>query len=332
MENKVKVSVILPVYNVQQYLEQCLESLVNQTLEDIEIIAINDGSTDNSGDILKRYCAKYPHKLRQVTTENNGLSAARNLGISLAQGEYLICIDSDDFVEPEMLEVLYNQAKENDCDAAICAYQRVYEDGREPYPISLKVTVPYNQPMNYDYEMLRLSPYAWNKMFRREMLINSGIFYPVGMKYEDIGAIYPWLAHAKRITLTDKVLYNYRFGRPNSIMSDRVANCQDMLASLKICTELVRERKITVVGEQVLCELNLRHIYFRFRDFRKVKGNTRLMLKFVKDAFQYLNAEFPHWRQNAYFDHIKGSRLNKKLKRHKLFVYISVLSKHIRIR
>ena len=105
-----KVSVIIPVYNTEQYLNKCLDSLVNQTLKDIEIILINDGSTDNSQNIIDEYSAKYPDKIKSFIKENGGQATARNLGITKATGEYIGFVDSDDWIELNMYEELYNKA------------------------------------------------------------------------------------------------------------------------------------------------------------------------------------------------------------------------------
>ena len=114
-----KLSVIIPVYNVEEYLNECLDSITNQTLEGIEIICIDDGSTDNSPNLLKEY-QKKDQRIKIITKENGGQATARNLGIKEAHGEYIAFIDSDDFIEPEMLEKLYTKAKNNNLDIAMC--------------------------------------------------------------------------------------------------------------------------------------------------------------------------------------------------------------------
>ena len=323
--NEIKVSVILPVYNVEKYLNQCLESLVSQTLEDIEIVAVNDGSTDSSKEILERFSEKYPDKIRFVTTQNRGLSAARNYGISLAKGKFISFVDSDDYIDKRFLETLYQAAEDNDCEAAVCGYQRVYEDGSPSKPIPLKVSAPYNRSMREDFELLRLAPYAWNKIFSRELILKSGVLFPEGMKYEDIATIYPWLLEAKKVSLSEDVLYNYRFNRPDSIMNNSIKNCCDMLSTLDICNKYMRKNGLSEKGESLLCELNLKHIYFRFSDFRKIHGCRRKKYEFIKKAFDYLDREFPQWKKNEYFSNTKGGSLKKAIKKSKLFAYLSLI-------
>lgn len=124
-----KVSVIVPVYNVEHYLAKCLDSLVNQSLQNIEIIVVNDGSKDGSGNIIQQYSEKYSDKIKALTKENGGLSDARNFGIDQATGDYLGFVDSDDYVSGTMFEEMLNLAEKNDAEMVICNIQKVDEDG-----------------------------------------------------------------------------------------------------------------------------------------------------------------------------------------------------------
>ena len=123
-----KVSVIVPVYGVEEWLERCLDSLVNQTLEDIEIIVVNDGSPDNSQAIIDAYVKKYPNKVKGYIKENGGLSDARNFGIPYATGEYIAFVDSDDYVDLTMYEKMYNEAEAKGSEVVVCGYFKVNEE------------------------------------------------------------------------------------------------------------------------------------------------------------------------------------------------------------
>ena len=123
-----KVSVIVPVYNVEQYIEKCLENLVNQTLDDIEIIVVNDGSTDNSETIINKYLQKYSNKIKYLTKTNGGLSDARNYGMKYATGEYIAFLDSDDYADVTTYEKMYNKAIEENCDYVECNFIWEYEN------------------------------------------------------------------------------------------------------------------------------------------------------------------------------------------------------------
>ncbi|MDF2845396.1 MAG: CDP-glycerol:poly(glycerophosphate) glycerophosphotransferase [Herbinix sp.] len=122
-----KISIIMPVYNVERYLRACLESVVNQTLEGVEIIVVNDGSKDNSISILNEYEKKHSDRMKVFTTENHGVSHARNYGLARATGEYILFVDSDDFIEKDMCEKLYHKAIRDNNDIVICGRYNVYE-------------------------------------------------------------------------------------------------------------------------------------------------------------------------------------------------------------
>ena len=123
-----KVSIIVPIYNVEMYIEKCLETLVNQTLKDIEIILVNDGSKDSSAEIAKKYLEKYPEKIIYLEKENGGLSDSRNYGLPHAKGEYIAFLDSDDYVEENMYEEMYELAKKEDSDMVQCNFYWEYPD------------------------------------------------------------------------------------------------------------------------------------------------------------------------------------------------------------
>ena len=126
--NKIKVSVIVPIYNTEKFLRKCIESIVNQTLQEIEIILINDGSTDNSHNICLEYTEKYPEKIRYINNKNIGCSATRNLGIELANGEYIAFVDSDDYIEKEMYEEMYTKTLKEKSDIVICGFNYIFSD------------------------------------------------------------------------------------------------------------------------------------------------------------------------------------------------------------
>ena len=122
---KYKISVISAVYNLEKYLPRCLDSLVNQTLQDIEIICVDDGSTDSAPKIIDEYAQKYPQKVKSFHKQNGGEFTTRNYGLERATGEYVTFIDTDDYVEPNWAEKLYNAAKENNADMAVCGFERI---------------------------------------------------------------------------------------------------------------------------------------------------------------------------------------------------------------
>ena len=136
----IKVTVIVPVYKTEEYLKKCLDSLVNQTLDNMEIIVVNDGSPDNSQKIIEEYKSLYPNIIKSFIKKNGGLSDARNFGLKYAKGEYIAFVDSDDYVSINMMQEMYNYASNNNKDIVVCDCVNFYQDGREKYYSSKRET------------------------------------------------------------------------------------------------------------------------------------------------------------------------------------------------
>ena len=183
MEKIIKVSVIVPVYNVEKYLERCLDALVNQTLTDIEIICVNDGSTDNSLEILDRY-SKKDERIFVLNQENKGVSIARNEALKLAKGEFIGFVDSDDWVDIDYYEKLYNAAKNNDCDIATASIIRKKEE-------SQKYKIKYDKECIFENLQYKLNIcdipnccYVCNKIFKKEIIKDKN--FKESVYFEDI--------------------------------------------------------------------------------------------------------------------------------------------------
>lgn len=312
MSSKYSVSVVVPVYNVEQYLDRCLDSLVNQALQNIEIIVVNDGSTDGSAEIIKKYDSRYDN-IVVINQENGGLSSARNAGIDVARGDYIGFVDADDYVEKDMFRLLYDATQANSADVAICGYYRNDLKNNVQKIPALNIDAPYNRRHDSDYFIFDLSPYAWNKIFNREMVISSGIRFPEGRVYEDIPTVFPWMSKANLITVVDTPLYHYGVNRDGSIMANSHINCVSMIDSLQSINEYFLPNDIGDEGKQKLCALNIRHILRRLYEFNSFK-DRKIKLIFVDTAFELLDTYFPNWRENQYFDRY-GSSLAGRVKR-----------------
>ena len=216
------VTVIVPVYNVEKYLAECLDSICAQTLKNIEIICMNDGSTDLSGDILAQYAAR-DSRIFVLNQENQGQSAARNNALDLARGKYISFVDSDDVIAPEMLEELYNRAETLNTDIAFCNRVIYYQDENKkdiiPFWRKLKADNTVEEDDNlpetfkaeriYDY-MLITPCYPWGKLIRREFLTNNNIKFVKGLIYEDIIYFIDLMMSKPVMTYLNKPFYTYR--------------------------------------------------------------------------------------------------------------------------
>ena len=173
-----KISVIVPVYNVYNYIDKCLNSLVNQTLRDIEIIVVNDGSPDNSEEIIEKYIKKYSN-IKYYKKKNGGISDARNYGLKYATGEYIGFVDSDDYVKENMYEEMYNKALTDNYDMVVCDLNYVYDDKIIRVDCGIKKDTENVKSIYIDNY-----PVVWNKIFKRELFNN--IQFKCGVWFEDV--------------------------------------------------------------------------------------------------------------------------------------------------
>lgn len=226
-----KVSVIVPVYNVENYLAKCLDSLVNQTLQNIEIIVVNDGSSDGSEEIIRQYSEKCQDKIKAFTKENGGLSDARNFGIDSATGDYYGFVDSDDYVSETMFEEMLNLAEEHHAEMVICNIQKVDEHGH----ITQKLTQIPNMPEKIDVVthfsvFSDLSYFACNKLFRKELF--EGKRFKKGVHFEDIQLVPQLLLECKTLAQTQSYHYQY-LERTDSISKTHNEKGLDILKAVE---------------------------------------------------------------------------------------------------
>jgi glycosyltransferase involved in cell wall biosynthesis len=210
---KPKVSVVVAAYNVEKYIERCLQSLANQTLKEIEILVINDGSKDRTEEIAKKF-EEEDSRFKVITQENGGLSAARNTGIKNACGSYIAFLDGDDFVHPEMYKKLYNKIIQEKSDLVISGFYKVWEDNefkeikRKKFKVNkklLKNDVLANFLTKHDEPFV----VAWNKLYRLEIIRENEIYFENRAFFEDVGFIPRYLYYCKRVSVVEEELYYY---------------------------------------------------------------------------------------------------------------------------
>lgn len=300
-EHNIKVSVIVPIYNVEDYLRRCLESLVNQTLKEIQIILVNDGSPDHSQDIINEYVQLYPEKIVSVVKENGGLSDARNYGIPYAKGEYIGFVDSDDYLDITMYEKLYDKAKETESDIVICGYYGVNEETGGLRHFQKGNMIQFEKNLHENPKLLYTNaPYAWNKIYKRTLFLETGIRFPKGKIYEDIATIYPLMLYANKISKVDEPLYYYILKRKGAITATFSENILQMYTSLGIMNDHYISGGAFEEFKEVLGFINLKHTILRFKDF-SLYNNRKLQFKMVNVGFDQLNKYFKDWRNNDLF-------------------------------
>lgn len=291
-----KLSIIVPVYNVEKYLAKCLASLVEPDLNDYEIIAVNDGSTDRSRDILGEWCAEWPTLIKPVDTPNGGLGHARNIGISVAKGEYLLFVDSDDYLKPHAVKEIL-QKLEEPFDIAVFDFVHVDEQGRELASFSgCEQAGPFTL---MDYPEFLFSPLnSCNKIWRRSLFPDNGITFPTHLWFEDLASSPKLYLHADRIIHVAKSWYCY-LQRKGSITNS---------------TSAERNREMITAFHSVLDYYRAQDCFERFRPQLEYMGFyhefltsvTRVNLIDPKSSVQnelrqdYLKS-FPEYAKNPYF-------------------------------
>lgn len=208
------ISVIIPVYNVERYLEQCIDSVLNQKYKNMEIILIDDGSTDRSGQMCDKY-AKQDKRIKVIHKKNGGAASAKNAGLRVAKGEYLVFVDSDDYLEPDAYSYMLSVLCEQDADVIQCSFRNIFPDIKKDIVKLPKPNVFDTQEYLKRFLIDWTCGLLWNKMYRRELFY--GIFFEEGHKIDDEFFTYQGILNAKKVIHMPKVVYNYR-KRKSSVM------------------------------------------------------------------------------------------------------------------
>jgi len=288
-----KVSIIVPVYNMEKYLRKCLDSLINQTYENIEIIIINDGSTDNSDEIINEYAKKH-NNIVYYSKENEGVSLTRNRGLDLATGEYIMFVDSDDYVSSDIVETLINLAVNNDLDIVTSDIIKFYTDGTEEY---FKTNKEFSVDEVKNYIIGDSGPCA--KLFKKE-IINKIRFRKIA--YEDLDVIPVLGLYTSKMGYINKAMYYYRQIDGSATRLIRFNN--SMLDIFDVLDNLYNQlyKRFPDETEYLYITHLLRSASLRFLDYPESKEYLyRINLK-IKELF-------PNWKLNQYY--IKSSRKMK---------------------
>ena len=292
---KMRFSIIIPVYNVEKYIGQCMESVMNQSFRDYEVIVVDDESPDGSMKIVEKYADADPERLRIVHQKNTRQGGARNHGVSLARGEYLIFVDSDDYVSTDMLATVDRCIRENPADILVFGHYPVTEDGKigeAVYPCELPAGryVPKDTP---EVVMLHVAP--WEKAFRREFYVETGFQFPEKVLYED-GVTRLLYGSAQSMVLCREAFYYYRI-RENSTMRQKISP---------------RLLDILTVADLVLEQFRDAGLYDRFRETLDVSLIYSILCVFerINEAdpqnplqntmAEYLEKHFPDYWSNPY--------------------------------
>ncbi len=287
-----KVSVIVPIYNVEKYIDKCLSTLKNQSFRDFEVLLINDETPDNSMQIAEKYASE-DSRFLIFGKKNGGLSDARNFGIEHSRGEFIVFVDSDDYLHEDYLKTMYEDCINNNADMAYCRFKHTIDKTKiKIFSINPKKSViERDKALDMIIRDNRMHSYAWNKMYRKTLFTDNNIRYPI-MYFEDVATSARVLFHANKIAVTDKNLYYY-VRRSGSIMSTMNSKkIEHLLLSILITRNYIQLHgeydKYKKAVRAVALKMRLINIYSIIRqhiicgNFKGMKTNLRTNKKLYK--------------------------------------------------
>ena len=322
---KKKVSVIVPVYKVEKYIDKCLNSLVNQTISDLEIVVVNDGSPDNSEVIINDYLKKYPDLFKYIKIPNGGVANARNIGLENASGEYIGFCDSDDYVESNMFELLYEAAKKNKADIVISGYFSDNEQNGTIKNCGLDEMSEFSKSLEENPSMLfAMNPFITSKIFSKKMLEKYEIKFNKNYRiFEDLLFCYTALLKANRVEKVNKALYHYIRRANDSVTGQLNVKFYDLFPVMNDLKKFYVENSNVDFTEE-LTYIALHHAHLRFS--LKV-GFKKLLLKYkyISDCHKFFDSFNPKWRKNIYFKLKK--RTNKLYRTNVFWMFVPILKR-----
>lgn len=307
MKNNYRISIIVPVYNTEKYIERCLKSILDQTFEDYQLIIINDGSTDDSEKIIHKLTKKCKNVIYKKI-KNSGVAHARNIGLSYATGDYIAFVDSDDYVAEEMFEKLYEMAISKKSELVCCAYKKIYKfQEKDIFPKNIKC---YGKSLKNSKEILfNCNPYITNKLFKRSLIVDNGISFDEDLRiFEDLLFCYKLFLVSNKICFVNECLYNYNCENDSSLTRKFSEKMFDIYPALDRLISFYRESYGNEFDD-VLEYIAIKHIMLRFNE---KSNDKKLKKKYIDNAYEYLKNNFKNYKKSVYF---KGkSGLIKKYK------------------
>lgn len=323
----IKVSIIVPVYNMESKLEKCLNSLVMQTLKDIEVIIINDGSTDNSIGIINKYLKDYKN-IVFINKNNEGIGAARNDGLNIARGKYIGFVDSDDYVELNMFERMYKLAEKLNLDLVICNYKSFNNINNEviysDVISSTRITTLEENPKMLN----KIHFMPWNKLYKYDLFDN--VRFPKNTKYEDLNTIIKVYSKAKKVFGLDEYLYNYflNINGETLTVDKRIFDILKVLDDIIIYFKNEKSIKIQYEVEHLCVDKVVQYISLSYN--LKDKQDC---INFIKSSISFLNNNFKGYKIK-YMRTLKTfkERLKFIIRTNLLFSKILLVLKHRRLK
>jgi glycosyltransferase involved in cell wall biosynthesis len=320
MPKNPEISVIIPVYNVESFLRECLDSLIAQTFTDFEIILVNDGSTDGSLKICEEYQKRHSGQVHVFSQQNKGQAVARNFALAQARGTYISFVDSDDWVSADFLEKFLEKAKEENADLIVTGYQIHCPD-----KTILKISGLDRIAETVRRQALLASAYSWNKFFHRDIFSGENGKYFEGIYYEDLATIPLWVMKAKKVAYLDAYPYHYRAGRVGATTTFTDERFLQSHTALLYLLQKIPEAYFSEL-EWIAIQGSIERYFWMARE-----AKARL---FQKEICSFLGKNFPLWKNNQYLK--KKKRLifisRKFIMMHDFYFLVSALEFFVKIK
>lgn len=319
------VTVIIPVYNVEKYLKKCVESVLAQTYKDIEIILVDDGSTDKSGDICEEL-ARTDGRIRVIHQKNKGLGGARNTGIDNCNTEYLLFLDSDDYIHPQLIERCLCAARESKCDMVLFDSVSVDENGKIGVKYGAQVTENIILPEK-ELRIISKNPTAWDKLYKTSLFKDNGIYFPDRVWYEDLRTVIKLILFAERVIKLESEPLYYYLQRSDSIMhtpdygrmvKERTEAVDELFAFYKKCGKFEEY-------SDMLAFIALYHAFLLpCLEMHRIPGNYK---NYMLILFEKLNGTVTNPLENPYLDLLRrNERIILSLALKKRFFAIRIIT------
>lgn len=300
-----KISMIVPIYNVEKYLEKCLQSIADQDFDSYEVILVEDGSTDDSKKIAEAFVQQHSDKFRMICQENSGQSVARNNAIKLAVGEYICFADSDDYIEPNFMSTMYKQAQEKDADMVFCAFRSVDEEGRVlKYIYEYGITPNTVCTRDENRELFLIQNAVWNKLYRREIVINNHLEFVKGVWAEDLRFNKKYLLMAEKCVYCEEVLYNYLQRGGSTLSAMKPERNLQILEAFEDINEFYTAKGQKEKYAQEIEFVAIDHIYISTL-VRLIRTGDTAQIAMIRERFVEM---YPNFKKNTYLKTLDRNR------------------------
>lgn len=319
----VKVSVIVPVYNTQEYLTDCLLSLVKQTLSNIEIIVVNDGSTDGSLGIIQKFAKDYPEKIVVLNKENGGQATARNLGIQHASGEYIGFIDSDDYVHPDMYKEMYEVAKASDSDLVECNYDYLKLKNQK-----LTALKKHGRTRKFIDQMdMFLDPMVapWNDLYKSSVLKKSGVLFPEGYIYEDTSFFIKMIPFIHKSEFINKSFVYHMFHETSTMNANKSRRVADIFSVLNDIITFYKENNFWNEYQTEVEYFCLKILLCSSMQRISLVRNRQIRRKLLDETLKMLSTQFSDYKKNPYLQQGLKSRYMKSITKYNIHLFSNLL-------